>query len=48
MDIYLHYAHVRLMDKYERIESIAASLKASGGTEEQLEEVCFLGIRPEY
>ena len=29
----------RLIDKHERIESIAASLRASGGTEEQLEEV---------
>jgi len=35
------------MDKYERIESIAASLKASGGTEEQLEEVEEMMTPPE-
>jgi len=39
--------NARLMDKYERIESIAASLKASGGTEEQLEEVEEMMTPPE-
>merc|ERR1719186_1132701 len=39
--------NARLLDKHERIESIAASLKASGGTEEQLEEVAEMMTPPE-
>eukprot|EP00092_Neocalanus_flemingeri_P103464 GFUD01132418.1.p1 GENE.GFUD01132418.1~~GFUD01132418.1.p1 ORF type:complete len:521 (+),score=211.52 GFUD01132418.1:39-1601(+) len=39
--------HSRLLDKHERIETIAASLKASGGTEEQLEEVAEMMTPPE-
>eukprot|EP00090_Calanus_glacialis_P001232 TRINITY_DN10858_c0_g1_i1.p1 TRINITY_DN10858_c0_g1~~TRINITY_DN10858_c0_g1_i1.p1 ORF type:complete len:520 (+),score=189.65 TRINITY_DN10858_c0_g1_i1:34-1593(+) len=39
--------NARLLDKHERIESIAASLRASGGTEEQLEEVAEMMTPPE-
>jgi len=37
----------RLLDKHERIESIAASLRETGGTEEQLEEVEEMMTPPE-
>merc|ERR1712059_201187 len=37
----------RLLDKQERIESIAASLRAGGGMEEQLDEVDEMMTPPE-
>merc|ERR1719154_630676 len=44
---YENVENARLLDKHERIESIAASLRASGGTEEQLEEVDEMMTPPE-
>jgi len=39
--------NARLLDKHERVESIAASLRENGGTEEQLEEVAEMMTPPE-
>jgi hypothetical protein len=39
--------NARLLDKHERIESIASSLRETGGTEEQLEEVAEMMTPPE-
>ena len=38
----------RLLEKQERIEAITASLRAEGGTEEQLKEVSKMMAPPEH